>query len=142
MPAHDCRPMTMASPLRGTESAEGGGCAAADLLARRAGYGAAPPASRVLRIALRATALWAALTPETCQPSGPDGEGQATGQALGRVRHTSAISCPIRHKVVPLDNGPAPFVAQRIDTHMISSQTSTLCLHNQLTSGSRNGKLG
>ena len=42
---------------------EGGGFAAAHLPARRAGYGAAPPASRVLRIALRATALRAALDP-------------------------------------------------------------------------------
>jgi hypothetical protein len=44
--------MTMTSPLRGAKSPEGGGFAAAHLLARRAGYGAAPPASRVLRIAL------------------------------------------------------------------------------------------
>jgi hypothetical protein len=55
--------MTMTSPLRGPDSPEGGGFAAAHLLARRAGYGAAPPASRVLRIALRATALRAALDP-------------------------------------------------------------------------------
>jgi hypothetical protein len=44
--------MTMASPLRGPTSPEGGGFAAAHLRACRAGYGAAPPASRVLRIAL------------------------------------------------------------------------------------------
>ena len=55
--------MTMTSPLRGPRSTEGGGSAAAHLPARRAGYGAAPPASRVLRIALRATALRAALDP-------------------------------------------------------------------------------
>jgi len=42
----------MTSPLRGPKSPEGDGFAAAHLLARRAGYGAAPPASRVLRIAL------------------------------------------------------------------------------------------
>ena len=37
--------------------------------ARRAGYGAAPPAPRVLRIALRATALRAALDPgDLCNP--------------------------------------------------------------------------
>jgi hypothetical protein len=42
---------------------EGGGFAAAHFLARRAGYGVAPPALRVLRIALRATALRAALDP-------------------------------------------------------------------------------
>ena len=59
----------MASPLRGPKSAEGGGFAAAHLPARRAGYGAAPPASRVLRIALRATALRAALDPgDHCGP--------------------------------------------------------------------------
>jgi hypothetical protein len=44
--------MTMTSPLRGPKSAEGGGFAAAHVRARRACYGAAPPASRVLRIAL------------------------------------------------------------------------------------------
>src|SRR5215475_773911 len=61
--------MTMTSPLRGPESPEGGGFAAAHFLARRAGYGAAPPASRVLRIALRATALRAALDPgDHCGP--------------------------------------------------------------------------
>src|ERR671938_493015 len=59
----------MASPLRGPKSSEGGGFAAAHLLARRPGYGAAPPASRVLRIALRATALRAALDPgDHCGP--------------------------------------------------------------------------
>jgi hypothetical protein len=59
----------MTSPLRGPESPEGGGFAAAHFLARRAGYGAAPPASRVLRIALRATALRAALDPgDHCAP--------------------------------------------------------------------------
>ena len=47
--------MIMTSPLRGPESSEGGGFAAAHLLMRRACYGAAPPAPRVLRIALRAT---------------------------------------------------------------------------------------
>ncbi len=59
----------MASPLRGPKSAEGGGFAAAHFRARRACYGAAPPASRVLRIALRATALRAALDPgDHCGP--------------------------------------------------------------------------
>jgi hypothetical protein len=65
--------MTMTSPLRGPKSPEGGGFAAAHLLARRAGYGAAPPASRVLRIALRATALRAALDPgDHCSPWGQE----------------------------------------------------------------------
>src|SRR5215472_19357455 len=70
--------MTMTSPLRGPESPEGGGFAAAHFLARRAGYGAAPPAPRVLRIALRATALRAALDPgDHCGPLGPGKSGQA-----------------------------------------------------------------
>jgi hypothetical protein len=55
--------VTVAGPLRGPQGHEGGGFAAAVFLLRRAGYGAAPPASRVLRIALRATALRAALDP-------------------------------------------------------------------------------
>jgi hypothetical protein len=51
------------------KSPEGGGFAAAHFRARRAGYGAAPPAPRVLRIALRATALRAALGPgDHCGP--------------------------------------------------------------------------
>jgi hypothetical protein len=59
----------MASPLRGPQSTGGGGFAAAHFPACRAGYGAAPPASRVLCIALRATALRAALDPgDHCGP--------------------------------------------------------------------------
>ena len=74
--------MTMTSPLRGTESTKGGGFAAAHFLARRAGYGAAPPASRVLRIALRATALRAALDPgDHC---GPWEQEERAGQACPR----------------------------------------------------------
>ena len=70
----------MTSPLRGTESPKGGGFAAAHFLARRAGYGAAPPASRVLRIALRATALRAALDPgDHC---GPWGQEERAGPGL------------------------------------------------------------
>ena len=62
--------MTMASPLRGTESPEGGRLRRRSPPRRgRAGYGAAPPASSVLRIALRATALRAALDPgDHCGP--------------------------------------------------------------------------
>jgi hypothetical protein len=70
----------MASPLRGPKSAEGGGFAAAHFLARRACYGAAPPAPRVLRIALRATALRAALDPgDHC---GPWGQEERAGPGL------------------------------------------------------------
>ena len=72
--------MTMTSPLRGPKSAEGGGFAAALFRARRAGYGAAPPASRVLRIALRATALRAALDPGDL--GGPWRQEKRSGQGL------------------------------------------------------------
>ena len=72
--------MTMTSPLRGPRGPEGGGFAAAHLPARRAGYGAAPPASRVLCLALRATALRAALDPgDHC---GPWGQEERAGPGL------------------------------------------------------------
>jgi hypothetical protein len=49
---------------------------------RRALSGLAPPASTVLRIPLRGTRLRRAVDPgDLCQPSGPNGEGQAGGQA-------------------------------------------------------------
>ena len=73
----------MASPLREPKSTEGGGFAAAHFLARRACYGAAPPAPRVLRIALRATALRAALDPgDHC---GPWGQEERAGPGLPRA---------------------------------------------------------
>ena len=50
---------------------------------RRALSGSAPPASTVLRIPLRGTRLRRAVDPgDLGRPSGPDGEGQARGQAL------------------------------------------------------------
>jgi hypothetical protein len=59
----------MTSPLRGPESSEGGGFAATHLPARRACYGAAPPASTVLRIPLRGTRLRRAVDPgDRCGP--------------------------------------------------------------------------
>ena len=62
-------PVTMASPLRGPKNPEEAASPPLTFLARRAGYGAAPPASRVLCIALRATALRAALDPgDHCGP--------------------------------------------------------------------------
>ena len=45
-------------------------------------YGAAPPALRVLRIALRATALRAALTPETSAAPWARKSGRAPGLPL------------------------------------------------------------
>ena len=74
--------MSAAGPLRGPGKKEGGGFAAAHFRARRAGYGAAPPASRVLRIALRATALRAALDPG--DPGGPWKQEEPAGQGLPR----------------------------------------------------------
>ena len=68
--------MTMTSPLRGPKSPEGGGFAAAHLRARRAGYGAAPPAPRLLRIAC-GDGLRPALTPETTAAPGARKSGQA-----------------------------------------------------------------
>jgi hypothetical protein len=45
-----------------------------------------PPVSTVLRIALRATRLRRAVYPGSlCRPDGPDGEGQARGQARKRT---------------------------------------------------------
>jgi hypothetical protein len=80
----------MTSPLRGPESPEGGGFAAAHLLARRAGYGAAPPAPRVLRIALRATALRAA--PDPGDHCGPWGQEERAGPGL--PRHARGAQTP------------------------------------------------
>ncbi len=74
--------MTAAGPLRGPQRPEGGGFAAAVFPVRRAGYGAAPPASRVLRIALRATALRAALDPGDL--GGPWRQEERAGQGLPR----------------------------------------------------------
>src|SRR5215472_17653007 len=56
--------------------------------AARQGYGAAPPASRVLHIALRATALRAALDPgDLCGPLGQErGQAPACPSAARRAR--------------------------------------------------------
>ena len=68
---------------------QGGGCAAAALPVPRARYGAAPPASRLLRIA-DATALRADLDPgDLCGPS-----GRKHGQARPAPR--SARGTPTR----------------------------------------------
>jgi hypothetical protein len=82
--------MTTTSPLRGPKSPEGGGFAAAHLLARRAGYGAAPPAPRLLRIAY-GDGLRPALTPETTAAPGARKSGQA--QACPRAARGRADPC-------------------------------------------------
>jgi Integrase core domain len=74
---------------------EGGGFAAAHFPARRAGYGVAPPALRVLRIALRATAPRAALDPGDLAPG-----GRKSGQAQG-------LPPAIRAARNPRGGGPA-----------------------------------
>ena len=90
----------MASPLRGPKSSEGGGFAAAHLPARRAGYGAAPPASRVLRIALRATAPpGLPLTPETTTAPGAGKSGQA--QACPRATRGAQNPAVTGHRTPP-----------------------------------------
>jgi len=83
----------MTSPLRGPKSPKGGGFAAAHFLARRAGYGAAPPAPRVLRIPLRGTRLRRAVDPgDRCSPweqeerAGPGLPRAARGAQPGRGR--------------------------------------------------------
>ena len=72
----------MTSPLRGPRAQKEAASPPLISRARRAGYGAAPPASRVLRIALRATALRAALDPgDHC---GPWGQEERAGPGLPR----------------------------------------------------------
>ena len=100
--------MTMTSPLRGPKSPEGGGFAAAHLLARRAGYGAAPPAPRVLRIALRATALRAALDPgDHCGPWGQEeraGPGLPPRCARRANPAVAGIRTPGKHSELAFDS--------------------------------------
>src|SRR5437660_1870028 len=79
--------MTMTSPLRGPRSPEGGGFAAAHLLARRAGYGPAPPASRVLRIALARDSP--AGCPGPRRPLRPLGTGERQAQACPRAARSA-----------------------------------------------------
>jgi len=90
--------VTAAGPARPGRG-EGGGFAAAHYQcaarlwpggAPREGYGAAPPASRVLRIALRATALRAALDPgDLCGPA-----GRKYGQAQPAPPAARRAPCP------------------------------------------------
>ena len=89
----------MASPLRGPENPGRRRLRRRSLPVRRAGYGAAPPASRVLRIALRATALRAALDPgDHC---GPWGQEERAGQACPRLharRENPAVARVCKHR--------------------------------------------
>jgi hypothetical protein len=72
------------------ESRRGGGFAAAHFRASRAGYGAAPPAPRVLRIALaRDSPPGCPLTPETTAAPGARNSGQAPGLPPRRARHAN-----------------------------------------------------
>ena len=60
--------MTAAGPLRGPQGMKEAAPPPLTFLFRRAGYGAAPPASRVLRIALRATNAASLNLAASCQP--------------------------------------------------------------------------
>jgi len=92
--------MTMTSPLRGPRGPEGGGFAAAHLPARRAGYGAAPPASRVCYASRwRATALRAALDPgDHC---GPWGQEERAGPGLPPRCARRANPAVAGHRIKP-----------------------------------------
>jgi hypothetical protein len=68
----------------------------------RSGYGAAPPASRVLRIALRATALRAALDPgDRYGPAGRKPAGRPR-PALARAR-AQGSEHPLLTKITTID---------------------------------------
>ena len=67
----------------------------------RGGYGAAPPASRVLRIALRATALRAA--PDSGDLGGPPGRKQ--GQARACPSRERGTSCDTEEQKQPGNTG-------------------------------------
>jgi len=75
--------VTATSPLRGPKSMEGGGFAAAHFRARRAGYGAASPASRALRVSC-GNGLRPPWTPETSAAPGGQEERAGAGPAPAR----------------------------------------------------------
>ena len=76
------RRVTAAGPLRGPGKKRRRLRRRCPCVRRAKAYGAAPPASRVLRIALRATALRAALDPgDLC---GPSGQEKRAGHGLPR----------------------------------------------------------
>ena len=100
--------MTMTSPLRGPKSAEGGGFAAAHLLARRAGYGAAPPAPRLLRIAC-GDGLRPALTPETTAAPGAWKSGQAQACPPRCARRANPLGGGAQEQAGRQDTGELAF---------------------------------
>ncbi len=92
--------MTAAGPLRGPQGMKEAAPPPLTFLFRRAGYGAAPPASRVLRIALRATALRAALDPGDL--GGPWRQEERAGQGLPRRARGAEPQTP--HPRTPVKN--------------------------------------
>ena len=104
--------MTMTSPLRGPKSPEGGGFAAAHPLARRAGYGAAPPAPRLLRIAC-GDGLRPALTPETTAAPGARKSGQAQACPPRGARRANPCSGGPQEQAERQDTGELAFDSQK-----------------------------
>ena len=82
----------MTSPLRGTENTEGSGFAAAHFRARRACYGAAPPASTVLASRCAGRACGAPLTPETAAAPGPGRAGRPRPAPALRAARNPAVA--------------------------------------------------
>ena len=95
------------------------------LTSRRHG-GLAPPALTVLRIPLRGTRLWRAIDPgDLCQPSGPDGEGQAKAQVpkLAEFLETPDIARSVAHL---LQRPPRTSLAPVRDRRQVSLSTFML----------------
>ena len=102
--------MTMTSPLRGPKSTEGGGFAAAHFRARRVCYGAAPPASTVLRIPLRGTRLRRAVDPgASAGPAGLTARARPKARPDSRAANLSNLDFykgfAIPHGKVPSTRG-------------------------------------
>jgi len=133
--------VTVTSPLRGPHKHKKE-AASPPLISQagRAGYGAAPPASRVLRIALRATALRAALDPgDHC---GPWEQEQRAGPGLPRqlARHANPAVAGV--------SGPHPelegtdelaFDTQKAENYRYRSQTLETVKHHLKPNRQRSG---
>ena len=102
----------MARSLRGPKSPEGGGFAAAHPLARRAGYGAAPPAPRLLRIAC-GDGLRPALTPETTAAPGARKSGQAQACPPRCTRRANPAAAGPQKQAGRQDTGEPAFDSQK-----------------------------